>query len=398
MAKINRKYISQEIGGTRIEHYFSGSNNFAKTLRDSALQSLPMNMVTDKKALDNDYFSRLNDGIEQLFAHNGFEFFDITPNLPLHNFWADGQVPNRYGGGFVEQVSAFRINFDLPKARLTGTKTNEREQGHVKEEKIFVPAYAFQYTTTVTEFEKMKYSQISYDIFGYRVAAMRLAYQLERELFAFVGNLGVSDIDENSPEFVPGLFNQGPDVALSIDYNGDWFVDYNVEEFVKTIIGAITLVKNNMLGATDKYPNMMIVGSDIWQAILQPAVIGGVGQSNGAGVAVSIYEYLQRQVSALTGQPFLILENFYLNADATEESTTAGIVANGKNNNGMIVIQRYDDLVMRRHTPLSLTAGAMFLTAAGYQQNHVGLETPPLVVYPTIVYINNGAKGVAPTE
>lgn len=388
-----RNRTGSHVGGMRIEHYFQGSQNFTKTVKDNAILGLNDSKRSDKVSLDNEYYTRLNDGLEQLFAHNGFEYFDIAPNFPLHRFWADGQVPTRYGGGFVEQVSAFRINFDLPQARLTGTLTNERQGGNVKEEKLTVPAYAFQYLATVTEYEKMKMSQISYDIYAYRVEAMRLAYQKELEYFRFLGNLGVSDIDENSAEFVPGLLNLGADVAENIFYGSDWATDFNVEKFLEVILTAIERVKDNTMGDESKYPNTMLVGSDIWKSITQPAVVGAVGTGSGTGVVTSIINYVQDQVEAVIGQPFLIQENFYLNKNATENTTTAGIVANGKNELGMIVIYRNDDEVMRAHIPMALTAGAMSYTAAdGYQQNHIAIATPLLVIYPTVVYIHNGAE------
>lgn len=394
MGKIrkNRLNVSQEIGGTRIENLFGSSTNFAKTFKDSQFSGLGKTIKDERKVLDNEYLSRFNDGVEQLFAHNGFEFFDLTPNLPLHRFWADGQVPTRYGGGFVEQVAAFRINYDLPQARLTGTKTNEREAGNVKEEKIFVPAYAYQLLTTVTEFEAMKYAHINYDIYAYRVEAMRLANQLELEYMRFVGNLGINDITVADAEFVPGLLNQGANVAINADYDGYWGTDFSVEKFLLAILGLVEKIKENTLGDESKYPNTMLVGSDIWKVITQPAVVGTVGAANGTGVVTSIIDYVQKQVEAVIGQPFLIQENFYLNETATENTTTAGIVANGKNGTGMIVIYRNDDRVMRAHIPMTLTAGSMFNSAAGWQQNHIGIATPLLVIYPTIGYLHNGVK------
>lgn len=389
--KTNRLRTSRRIGDTPIEHYFAKSGgNFRGVLKDSAVQSISTLQKDSARNINSDFLLRLKDGIEGLFAKNGFELFDLTPNMPLHKFYADGQVPTRYGGGFVEQVSAFRLNFTLPQARLTGTLTNERQEAKVVEEKVTVPAYAFQYTATVTEYELMKYGHINYDIYQYRLEAMRLAYQLELEYFRFLGNKGIGDIDENHPEFVGGLLNQPDTVAVNSFYGADWRTDYSVEEFLKVILATVRQIKTNVRGDESKYPNMLLVGSDIWEAISQPAVIGNVGAGNGAGVSVSIIDYVQTQVSAITGQPFLIQENFYLNADATEDTTTAGIVANGENGLGMMVMYRYDDKVIRNHIPLALTAGAMFLTAAGWQQNHIAIATPSLVLYPSMGYIHNG--------
>lgn len=384
--KLDRRNTSQSIGGLNIHTYFKGSNNFRQTVKDKASVTFK-----DSKNENNDFMLRLKDGIEGIFAKNAFELFDLTPNLPLYEFFGDGQVPTRYGGGFVEQVSAIRINYTLPETRLTGTKTNEREAAEIIEEKLTVPAYAFQYLATVTEYEAMKYSHINYDIYGYRVEAMRLAYQRELEYFKFLGNLGVSNIDATHKDFVPGLLNQGNDVAINEFYGSDWTTDFSVEGFITSILGALNKVIVNVRHQKSRYPNTLLVGSDMFEILLQPAVVGNVAQSGGAGIALSILEYVERQIRIRTGQPFLILENPYLNADATEDTTTAGIVANGANGNGMMVLYRNDDQVMRNHIPMPLTGGSMFLTAAGWQQNFIAIATPTLVIYPTIAYIHNGA-------
>lgn len=389
--KLNRTNVSQTINNLPISLYLSnGGKNLRKTIRGMAYDTLPNDKRSEKVREENELLLKMKDGFDGVFARNGFELFDITPNLPLYKFFADGQVPTRFGGGFVEQVSAYRLNFDLPQARLTGTKTNERQAPNIKEQKLTVPAYAFQYLTTVTEFELMKFGHINVDIYGWHLEAMRQAYQLELEFFRFLGNEGIDGITKASPEFVGGLLNQPSTVAMNEYYGADWFTDFSVETFTSKILELINKIKVNTMGDVSKYPNMMLVGSDIWQALLQPAVVGAVGSANGTGVVVSIYEYLQRQISAVTGQPFLIQENFYLNKDANENSTTAGIVANGDNGSGMIVIYRYDEAVMRNHIPLPLTGGSMFPTASGYQQNHIAIATPTLVIYPTIGYLHNG--------
>lgn len=333
----------------------------------------------------------LKDGAEGQFSMNGFEYFDYTPNLPLFSLFWQGQVPVRYGGGYAERVSAFRLNYQVPEGRIAGTKSNDRNTSAVKESKIWVDAYPLQFTLNITEWELMKFSHINYDVLGYKAEALRLGYQREVEIMAFMGNEGINGITNASPTFQAGLFNQrvsdGAVIVKQFDKN---WSEYDINDFVKTLVDGAEDVKRNLAFNPLWYPNTTAIPPKMWAKLLQPVVLNATA-TTAVAVAMNYVQYIEEMLTKAYGKKHIIVENPYLDADDVNNGTFADIKAGGEY--GKIVQYLNDERAMRFNITLPLTGGATYMTDNGYNQNFLSILTPLLVIYPTIIYFTN----VAPT-
>lgn len=379
--------VTTQINGLHIDNYVRSVLGNTTNLRDSW-----RNVTGDAKLNDSKELSHsLKDGIDGFFARNGFELMDLTPNLPLAGFFHYENVPVRFGGGYAEQVTAFRLNYQLAEGRLAGSTTNERNVTGTIEEKIIVPTYAFLRAVNVTEFELIRSNKINYDIFGHRAEALRLSYQRELELFAFVGNLGVNGITTGDAKFVGGLLNQPKDDVFSAFYGSDWYTALDLDTLITKIIGLAQTMKIGLRFDSSKYPNSLVLPSDLYGALVQPAVIGD-GDGGNVPLATSKYEYLKRQLEFIFNTNFSIRELPYIGGTITADDTTAGIVEKGVGTkDGLILLYRMDETVARMHVPMPLTGGAVYKAKDGWWQDYLSLVTPLLVIYPAIGYLYNGA-------
>ncbi len=319
------------------------------------------------------------------FAVSGYELFDLTPNLPLSQFFHQGVVPVRVGGGFAETVSALRLSYAMAKKRLAGGNTNEVYTPDVLPSKISVPAYTFTFGIVQGIVDLMKSAQVAYDVLGYKLEAMRLSYQAELDYFAFTGNEGIAGITSASPLFYGGLLNStqiGEEPTLS-----DW-MDWDVEDFITNFTRIITYLVTLNRWAGEIVPDTIAFPPELWERFAQPAVVGTVGASSGAGVVTSILDYVKSQLKARTRRDFDFIELPYLSVFANEDYTTAGIVAKGTGGGGQIIFYRNSEKVFRMNITMPLMGGAMAWspTENGYRQNFLAVVTPPMFIYPTGLY------------
>lgn len=319
------------------------------------------------------------------FAISGFELFDLTPNYPLSTFFHQDVMPIRVGGGFTETVSAQRLNFSMAEKRLAGGNTNQVEVVDALPEKFSVPAYVFKYGLIIGFVEKMKSAQVAYDAYGLRLEAIRLSYQRELDYFAFVGNLGINNIVASSTRFIGGLFNQKAGVVGRETALTDWSA-WDVSAWTTNIVSILT--KMLVLNAYDrqKTPDTIILPPEAWDTLSQPAAVGTLS-GDGVSVVTSTIEYLKKAISTRMGYEVYFKENPYLSKNATKDTTTAGIVANGTGT-GLIVFMRNDERVLRMNITQPLLSGVLAWspTEDAWRQNHVAVVTPPMLVYPTSIY------------
>jgi len=329
------------------------------------------------------------------FAVSGFELFDLTPNLPMSQFFHQGLMPVRVGGGFAETVSALRLSYQMAKMRLAGGNTNQAYTSDSLPEKITVPAYAFLYGLVIGEVDWMKSSSVAYDILGYKLEALRLSYQRELDYFAFLGNEGINGITSSSDNFAGGLLNQdytngyvGQEVA-----DTDWST-WDVEDFINKFIEIFTNLRVLNRFTAELIPDTVAFPTELWTRFAQPAVVGTVGASSGAGVATSIFDYLKQQIRNVLGRDVNFVELPYLSKNADADYTTAGIVANGANETGRIVFYKNSERALRMHVTMPLVGGALAYspTEFGYRQNHIAVVSTPLIVYPTTIYYLDNAS------
>lgn len=377
-----------ELAGGNLAKYFVDS----ESIKDGVIKRLGDSKKNLNKIKDAD--------LGNLFAVSGFELFDLTPNLPLVTFFHQGTMPVRVGGGFAETVSALRLNFALAKKRLASGNSNQVEVTDALPEKITVPAYTFKYGLVIGQVDYMKSAQVAYDIYGYKLEAIRLSYQRELDYFAFVGNEGINGIASGDTRFVAGLFNQ--DITAQVGHevaSSDWLswgVDTWVEYFAKAFTYLLVLNQYNR----DIVPDTVVLPPEVWQSLAKPAVVGTLGVGTGAGVAVSVIGYLVEALRQRVGFNVSFKENPYLSKNATKNYTVAGIVANGSTKEGRIVLYRNSDRALRMNITMPLMAGqlAWSPTEDGYRQNHLSVVTPPMVIFPTsIYYLDNFATEYAVT-
>lgn len=319
------------------------------------------------------------------FAVSGYELFDLTPNLPLSQFFHQGIVPVRVGGGFAETVSAMRLSYAMAKKRLAGGNTNEVYTPDVLPSKISVPAYTFTFGIVQGIVDLMKSAQVAYDVLGYKLEAMRLSYQAELDYFAFTGNEGIAGITSASPLFKGGLLNSAE--IGSEPTTSDW-MDWDVEDFITNFVRIFTYLVTLNRWAGDIVPDTVAFPPELWERFAQPAVVGTVGSSSGAGVVTSILDYIKSQLKARVRRDINFVELPYLSVFADENYTTAGIVAKGEDDGGQIIFYRNSEKVFRMNITMPLMGGAMAWspTENGYRQNFLAVVTPPMFIYPTGLY------------
>lgn len=400
MRKFDGIELSQKLNGMTIDNAIEYANKTNKTLLETFLENEMGNpqgilkLMDTKKGLvkTGDEYASPNQ-----FAVSGYELFDLTPNLPLAQFFHQGIMPVRVGGGFAETVSALRLSYALAKKRLAGGSTNEVNVPEVTPVKISVPAYTFKFGIVQGQVDLLKSASVAYDVLGYKLEVMRLSYQRELDFFAFLGNLGINDITTSSATFAGGLLNSAEVDAEEVI--SDW-ADWTVEDFITNFVRIITYLKTLNRWNMDVIPDTVVFPPELWERFAQPAVVGAVGASSGAGVAMSNLDYLKQQLSVRLGRAFNIVELPYISVHADEDYTTAGIVAKGEQNGGQIIFMRNSDKVVRMPIAMPLVGGqlAWSPTEDGYRQNFLAVVGCPMFVYPTGVYrLYNKMKDFAVT-
>lgn len=318
------------------------------------------------------------------FALSGYELFDLAPNLPLSQFYHQGIMPVRVGGGYAETVSGLRLSWGLASGRLAGGNTNEVNVVNVMPSKFTVPAYTIKFGIVQGTVDLMKSAQVAYDVYGYKLEALRMSYQRELDYFAFLGNLGINGITESSANFEGGLLNAKGVVEedASTDWS-TWGIEDFITEFVKIFTNLLTLNRFDQTIVADT----VVFPPELWERFAQPAVVGTVGTANGTGVVTSVIEYLKQQLKIRVKRDINFVELPYISKEATETYTTAGIVAKGKNGTGQIIFYRNSDKVLRMPIPMPLIGGPLqpSPTEDGLRQNFLSVVATPMFVYPTSV-------------
>lgn len=400
MRKFDGIELSQKFNGMTIDNAIEYANKTNKTLLETYLENEMGNpqgilkLMDTKKGLvkTGDEYASPNQ-----FAVSGYELFDLTPNLPLAQFFHQGIMPVRVGGGFAETVSALRLSYALAKKRLAGGSTNEVNVPEVTPVKISVPAYTFKFGIVQGQVDLLKSASVAYDVLGYKLEVMRLSYQRELDFFAFLGNFGINGITTASSTFAGGLLNSAEVDAEEVI--SDW-ADWTVEDFITNFVRIITYLKTLNRWNMDVIPDTVVFPPELWERFAQPAVVGTVGASSGAGIAMSNLDYLKQQLSVRLGRAFNFIELPYISVHADADYTTAGIVAKGEEDGGQIIFMRNSDKVVRMPIAMPLVGGqlAWSPTEDGYRQNFLAVVGCPMFVYPTGVYrLYNKMKDFAVT-
>ena len=369
-----------------------------KTVRQSFLdeQAELENRFLGKSTLIKDHAKNtqfFKDGAEGQFPIDAFQILDLTINLPLNKYWAQELVPIRYGGGASESVAFFRQNIALAEGRLAGGNTNEIPLVQISDQKVTGPIYAIKLGILLGMVDLMKAETINYDLLERHESALRTSYWREIEYLAFLGNVGIADITTATDNFKPGLLNMP--TTSGIYYNtlssANWD-NYTVSSWTSLFLTAIGQMKMNLRFNRDYFPDTVLLPPDVWSLMQQPAVVGAIGAvTTGTGIAVSIMEYVKKQINDRLQIQVNFEELPYLQTGA---SSTNGfpVEEDGANNEGRIVIYRKDEKVIKLPITMALTGGATLPspTEDGLRKNYVAFAGPLLVVYPEAIgYLDN---------
>ncbi len=332
------------------------------------------------------------DGAEGQFPIDAFQILDLTVNLPLNKYWAQELLPIRYGGGANESVAFFRQNIALAEGRLAGGNTNEIPLVGVSDEKIVGPIYAIKLGILLGMVDLMKAVTINYDLLERHESALRTSYWREIEYFAFIGNVNIGDITTSTANFKPGLLNIPTTSGIYYKaLTAEQWSAHDVKEMTDTFVTAVATMKLNVRYNRDYFPNTVAVPPTLWTKLQEPAVLGDVSSSGGAGVAMSIMAYIKKAIEDRLQISVVFEELPYLDAGAIATNGFP-IEASGANSTGRIVIYRKDEKILKLPITMALTGGATLPspTEDGLRKNYVAFAGPILVVYPEAIgYIDN---------
>ena len=339
------------------------------------------------------YTQFFKDGMASQFPIDAFQVLDLTINLPLNKYFAQELVPMRLGGGAVESFAFFRSNIALAEGRLAGGNTNEVPVVGISDEKVTIPVYPITMGIVLGNVDLMKAETINYDILERHEYALRESYWREIEYFAFEGNVRIGDITTATSNFFPGLLNI-PITGEGIGYktlSGATWTAYTVSQWTDLFLTEIANQKKAVRYNRDYFIDTILLPPTAWTAMQAPAVVGsGTEQS---GLAVSIMEYVTKEINRRLGLIVEFVELPYLDAGAI---ATDGffVEASGANSTGRIVMYRKDEKVLKMPITMPLTGGATLPspTEGGLRKNYVAFASPLALIYPeAIVYIDNDA-------
>ena len=241
----------------------------------------------------------------------------------------------------------------------------------------------------------MKSEQVNYGLLERHEQALRLSYWKEIELFSMEGNVNIGDITTSTDNFYPGLLNipiSGSGIYYKVEATEQW-ASHDTNEWVSVFITAIAAMKKSLRYQRDYFPNKIALPPTVWTLLQATAVVGTAGASAAAGVAVSIMEYVQKQIKQRLQIDVEYVELPYLDSGA---KATDGffVEASGANSTGRIVIFRKDEKVSKLPIAMPLTGGAMLPspTEAGIRKNYLAFVGPVALVYPEAFgYVDNKA-------
>lgn len=323
-----------------------------------------------------------------MYPIDAFQLLDLTVNLPLNKFWAQELVPMRLGGGAVESFAFFRSNIGIANARLAGGNSNSVPLVAISDEKVVVPIYPIRLGILLGDVDMMKSEQVNYGLLERHEMALRTSYWKEIELFAFQGNVNIGDITTSTSNFYPGLLNiavSGAGIYYRILSSEQWS-SHDIDEWTYDFITAVATMKKNLRYQRDYFPNTILLPPTVWTLLQNKAVIG-----TDAGIALSILEYIQRQIKARLQIDVTFVELPYLDKNAVS-SDGFFVEEDGAGSAGRIVIYRNDEKCIKLPIAMPLTGGAALPspTEAGIRKNYLAFAGPLAIVYPeTIGYIDN---------
>lgn len=322
-----------------------------------------------------------------LYPIDAFQVLDLTVNLPLNKFWAQELMPMRLGGGAVESFAFFRTNVGLANARLAGGNSNSVPLVSIGDEKVVVPIYPIRLGILLGDVDLMKSEQINYGLLERHEMALRTSYWREVEYMAFEGNVGIGDITTSKSTFHPGLLNI-PVSGEGIYYKEDstaW-ASHTISTWTTLFITAARTMKQNLRYQRDFFPNKVVLPPSVWTLLSQPAVLGDVASSGGAGIAMSIMEYIQKEINKTLQMDIEFVELPYLD-DGAEDDLGFFIEQDGANGTGRIVMYRKDEKVIKMPIAMPLTGGALLPspTEAGIRKNYLAFIGCPAIVYPEAI-------------
>lgn len=335
------------------------------------------------------------------FPTNAFELLDMTVHLPISNFFASEFIPMRVGGGAVEMISAFRSNLSPTRMQLASGEGNSIPLVNAKVSKYSVPVRPYEAGIKVGKLDMYKAEQGNYSIIAHREEALRMSYWYEIETKAFIGNIGIDGITDNShANFIGGLLNQpssriGGIIESNINSTDTNFSDLKVENWLTLFANVVQTIKTAVRLNRQYLPNRFLVYPEVFAILAKPATLGTGAVSGVIPVFASILDYLEKELSKLCGTEVKFGEIPYTSPTATANGYPFQVA--GTNTLGRIVVYRQDADMFTYAIPMPLTLSPMVYSAStnAYHKHALTFLADGLLIHrpQTIWYVDNVATG-----
>lgn len=338
------------------------------------------------------------DGIENKYAYNGYTVLDTNLRRPAFKTYAMKHVPHIYGGGAVETDKGFFTTPILNEGRLASGNQNKVNLVNFASETLEAPIVPITLGINLGIIDEMKYDTIGFDAIAEKQKSVHMSYQIELDMFAFVGHRGIkSAVDDDTT--ARGLLNlkEGDAVYRDLQTEADYGLikekrlEYMTTPELVDVLAEEYLAYLNTIGFDERFaPNKWLVYPALMSKLSKPAHINYAGT-----VYRTTLEYIKQVFNDWAiayDTPVVKIEVLpYLGNKI--DAFNPLLMTPGVNNTGRTILYRQDPNIIRSRIALDLTPGALVYDVVNNQirRNYIAFIGTPLLFYPgQIRYIDNG--------
>lgn len=338
------------------------------------------------------------DGLENKFAYNGYTVLDTNLRRPAFKTYAMKHVPHIYGGGAVEVDKGFFTSPVLNKGRVASGNNNKVNLVDFNAETLEAPILPITLGLALGIVDEMKYDTIGFDAIAEKQRAIHMSYQVELDMFAFVGHRGIAS-DTDFSGMARGLLNLTDATLSDIQTKGDYaFIQEKRLEYMTTpqlieVLANEYLEALNVGGFDEEFaPNKWLVYPSLLAKLSKPAHISYSGTVYQSTLAY-IKQVFKDWGSAYNAPEIQIEMLPYLEDNSKVDAFNPLLMEDGTNNTGRTILYKQDPYIFRSRLALDLTPGALVFDVVNNQirRNYLAFVGTPLFYYPKqIRYIDNG--------
>lgn len=338
------------------------------------------------------------DGIENKYAYNGYTVLDTNLRRPAFKTYAMKHVPHIYGGGAVETDKGFFTTPILNEGRLASGNQNKVNLVNFASETLEAPIVPITLGINLGIIDEMKYDTIGFDAIAEKQKSVHMSYQIELDIFGFVGHRGIkSGVDTDTT--ARGLLNlkEGDAVYRDLQVDGDYGLyqekrfEYMTTPQLVDILAEEYLAYLNTIGFDERFaPNKWLVYPALMSKLSKPAHINYAGT-----VYRSTLEYIKqvfKDWAIAYDTPEVKIEVLPYLGDKIDAFNPL-LMTPGVNGTGRTILYRQDPNILRSRIALDLTPGALVYDVVNNQirRNYIAFIGTPLLFYPgQFRYIDNG--------